>query len=46
VKVSLATYLFDKDDALVRIRYEEYMEKFSVSRLIELQAAGYEEVDN
>ena len=30
----LATYLFDKDDALVRIDMSEYMEKFSVSRLV------------
>jgi ATP-dependent Clp protease ATP-binding subunit ClpC len=29
----LATYLFDKEDALVRIDMSEYMEKFSVSRL-------------
>jgi ATP-dependent Clp protease ATP-binding subunit ClpC len=28
----LATYLFDKEDALVRIDMSEYMEKFSVSR--------------
>jgi len=30
----LATYLFDKEDALVRIDMSEYMEKFSVSRLV------------
>src|SRR4029078_13285783 len=30
----LATYLFDKDDSLVRIDMSEYMEKFSVSRLV------------
>ncbi|MFY8035632.1 MAG: ATP-dependent Clp protease ATP-binding subunit [Cyclobacteriaceae bacterium] len=33
VKV-LATYLFDKEDALVRIDMSEYMEKFSLSRLV------------
>ena len=27
----LATYLFDKEDSLVRIDMSEYMEKFSVS---------------
>jgi len=31
---ALARYLFDGDDALVRIDMSEYMEKFSVSRLI------------
>ena len=30
----LSTYLFDKDDSLVRIDMSEYMEKFSVSRLV------------
>src|SRR5678810_350912 len=30
----LASYLFDKEDALVRIDMSEYMEKFSVSRLV------------
>jgi len=30
----LAQYLYDKDDAIVRIDMSEYMEKFSVSRLI------------
>ncbi len=30
----LATYLFDKEDALIRIDMSEYIEKFSVSRLI------------
>jgi ATP-dependent Clp protease ATP-binding subunit ClpC len=30
----LATYLFDKEDALIRIDMSEYMEKFSVSRLV------------
>jgi ATP-dependent Clp protease ATP-binding subunit ClpC len=41
----LATYLFDKDDALVRIDMSEYMEKFSVSRLIGAPPGyvGYEE---
>jgi len=31
---TLATYLFDKEDALVRIDMSEYMEKFSISRLV------------
>ncbi len=41
----LATYLFDKEDALVRIDMSEYMEKFSVSRLIGAPPGyvGYEE---
>src|SRR5690606_27015022 len=30
----LARYMFDTDDALIRIDMSEYMEKFSVSRLI------------
>ena len=30
----LSKYLFDKDDSLVRIDMSEYMEKFSVSRLV------------
>ncbi len=30
----LSEYLFDKEDALVRIDMSEYMEKFSVSRLV------------
>ncbi len=44
VKV-LGTYLFDKDDALVRIDMSEYMEKFSVSRLVGAPPGyvGYEE---
>ena len=44
VKV-LATYLFDKEDALVRIDMSEYMEKFSVSRLVGAPPGyvGYEE---
>ncbi|MFM8911531.1 MAG: ATP-dependent Clp protease ATP-binding subunit, partial [Flammeovirgaceae bacterium] len=41
----LATYLFDKDDTLVRIDMSEYMEKFSVSRLVGAPPGyvGYEE---
>ena len=41
----LAKYLFDKDDALIRIDMSEYMEKFSVSRLIGAPPGyvGYEE---
>ncbi len=41
----LATYLFDKDDALVRIDMSEYMEKFSISRLVGAPPGyvGYEE---
>jgi len=30
----LSQYLFDKEDALIRIDMSEYMEKFSVSRLV------------
>ncbi|MBK7475611.1 MAG: ATP-dependent Clp protease ATP-binding subunit [Haliscomenobacter sp.] len=42
---ALARYLFDSDDALVRIDMSEYMEKFSVSRLIGAPPGyvGYEE---
>ncbi|MBY5959232.1 ATP-dependent Clp protease ATP-binding subunit [Membranicola marinus] len=42
---SLARYLFDSDDALVRIDMSEYMEKFSISRLIGAPPGyvGYEE---
>ena len=42
---SLARYLFDSDDALIRIDMSEYMEKFSVSRLIGAPPGyvGYEE---
>jgi ATP-dependent Clp protease ATP-binding subunit ClpC len=42
---TLATYLFDKDEALVRIDMSEYMEKFSVSRLVGAPPGyvGYEE---
>jgi len=41
----LARYLFDKDDALIRIDMSEYMEKFAVSRLIGAPPGyvGYEE---
>lgn len=41
----LAQYLFDKDDALIRIDMSEYMEKFSVSRLVGAPPGyvGYEE---
>ncbi|MBI1768833.1 MAG: ATP-dependent Clp protease ATP-binding subunit [Bacteroidetes bacterium] len=41
----LANYLFDKEDALVRIDMSEYMEKFSVSRLVGAPPGymGYEE---
>ncbi len=41
----LAKYLFDKDDSLIRIDMSEYMEKFSVSRLIGAPPGyvGYEE---
>jgi ATP-dependent Clp protease ATP-binding subunit ClpC len=42
---SLAKYLFDKDDSLVRIDMSEYMEKFSISRLVGAPPGyvGYEE---
>jgi ATP-dependent Clp protease ATP-binding subunit ClpC len=41
----LAKYLFDKEDALIRIDMSEYMEKFSVSRLVGAPPGyvGYEE---
>lgn len=41
----LSKYLFDKDDTLIRIDMSEYMEKFSVSRLIGAPPGyvGYEE---
>tara|TARA_R110002050_G_scaffold12401_10_gene40799 strand:- start:70666 stop:73266 length:2601 start_codon:yes stop_codon:yes gene_type:complete len=41
----LAKYLFDKDDALIRVDMSEYMEKFSVSRLVGAPPGyvGYEE---
>ncbi|TAH21211.1 MAG: ATP-dependent Clp protease ATP-binding subunit [Cytophagales bacterium] len=42
---ALATYLFDKEDSLVRIDMSEYMEKFSISRLVGAPPGyvGYEE---
>jgi ATP-dependent Clp protease ATP-binding subunit ClpC len=42
---ALAKYMFDSDDALIRIDMTEYMEKFSVSRLIGAPPGyvGYEE---
>ncbi len=42
---TLATYLFDREDALVRIDMSEYMEKFSISRLVGAPPGyvGYEE---
>ena len=42
---ALARYLFDSDEALVRIDMSEYMEKFSVSRLVGAPPGyvGYEE---
>jgi ATP-dependent Clp protease ATP-binding subunit ClpC len=42
---ALARYMFDSDDALIRIDMSEYMEKFSVSRLIGAPPGyvGYEE---
>ncbi|MFC2114409.1 ATP-dependent Clp protease ATP-binding subunit [Bacteroidota bacterium] len=41
----LAKYLFDTDDALIRIDMSEYMEKFNVSRLVGAPPGyvGYEE---
>ncbi|MEO6883191.1 MAG: ATP-dependent Clp protease ATP-binding subunit [Bacteroidia bacterium] len=41
----LSHYLFDSDDALIRIDMSEYMEKFSVSRLVGAPPGyvGYEE---
>jgi ATP-dependent Clp protease ATP-binding subunit ClpC len=41
----LARYLFDSDDAMVRIDMSEYMEKFAVSRLVGAPPGyiGYEE---
>jgi ATP-dependent Clp protease ATP-binding subunit ClpC len=41
----LAKYLFDSEDALIRIDMSEYMEKFSVSRLVGAPPGyvGYEE---
>ncbi len=42
---ALARYLFDSDDALIRIDMSEYMEKFAVSRLVGAPPGyvGYEE---
>ncbi len=42
---ALSRYLFDSEDALIRIDMSEYMEKFSVSRLIGAPPGyvGYEE---
>lgn len=42
---SLARYLFDTEEALIRIDMSEYMEKFSVSRLVGAPPGyvGYEE---
>jgi ATP-dependent Clp protease ATP-binding subunit ClpC len=42
---TLARYLFDNDDSLIRIDMSEYMEKFSISRLIGAPPGyvGYEE---
>jgi ATP-dependent Clp protease ATP-binding subunit ClpC len=42
---TLTEYLFDKEDALIRIDMSEYMEKFSISRLIGAPPGyvGYEE---
>ncbi|SEV95075.1 ATP-dependent Clp protease ATP-binding subunit ClpC [Chitinophaga sp. YR573] len=42
---SLARYMFDSEDALIRIDMTEYMEKFSLSRLIGAPPGyvGYEE---
>ncbi len=41
----LSTFLFDKDDSLIKIDMSEYMEKFSVSRLVGAPPGyvGYEE---
>ena len=42
---TLTEYLFDKEDALIRIDMSEYMEKFSISRLVGAPPGyvGYEE---
>jgi len=42
---TLARYMFDSDEALIRIDMSEYMEKFSISRLIGAPPGyvGYEE---
>jgi len=41
----ISSYLFDKDEALIRIDMSEYMEKFAVSRLVGAPPGyvGYEE---
>ena len=41
----LAKYLFDKEDSLIRVDMSEYMEKFSISRLVGAPPGyvGYEE---
>lgn len=41
----LSTFLFDKEDSLIRVDMSEYMEKFSVSRLVGAPPGyvGYEE---
>jgi len=42
---ALARYLFDSEEALIRIDMSEYMEKFTVSRLVGAPPGyvGYEE---
>jgi ATP-dependent Clp protease ATP-binding subunit ClpC len=42
---ALARYLFDSEDALIRVDMSEYMEKFSISRLVGAPPGyvGYEE---
>ncbi len=42
---ALARYIFDSDDSLIRIDMSEYMEKFSISRLVGAPPGyvGYEE---
>ncbi|HFA50034.1 MAG TPA: ATP-dependent Clp protease ATP-binding subunit, partial [Bacteroidetes bacterium] len=42
---SMARYMFDSEDALIRIDMSEYMEKFSISRLVGAPPGyvGYEE---
>ena len=42
---ALARYMFDSEDSLIRIDMSEYMEKFTVSRLIGAPPGyvGYEE---
>lgn len=44
----LAKFLFDTTDNLIRVDMSEYMEKFSVSRLVGAPPGyvGYEEGDN